>query len=256
MEQTQRLLTRLDEIGRSLENGGLALALIGLGSVGLELARLDEYSDLDFFVIAGQGNKQAFIDDLGWLGRVCPVAYAFRNTADGYKLLFEDGIFCEFAVFEPAELETAAFAPGRVVWKQPGVADTIAIPAKTAASPAPRSIEWLVGEALTNLYVGLGRERRGERLSAMRFIQGYAVDRVVELAAYVEQAASLPADPYAPERRFEGRFPGLAASLPQFAQGYLRNRQSALAILAFLERRFSVSPAMAALVRALAEAED
>lgn len=41
------LLARLDEIGRSLIQSGHAIALIGLGSVGEELHRLDEYSDLD-----------------------------------------------------------------------------------------------------------------------------------------------------------------------------------------------------------------
>ena len=35
------LLYQLDEIGRSLEQSGHALALIGLGSTGLELDRLD-----------------------------------------------------------------------------------------------------------------------------------------------------------------------------------------------------------------------
>jgi len=35
---TESLLTRLDEIGRSLEQSGHALALLGLGSVGQELS--------------------------------------------------------------------------------------------------------------------------------------------------------------------------------------------------------------------------
>jgi len=95
------LLKRLDEIGQSLEQSPHALALIGLGSVGLELYRLDDYSDLDFFVIVEPGYKHAFINDLDWLSKLCPIAYCFLNSVDGYKLLFTDGIFCEFAVFEP-----------------------------------------------------------------------------------------------------------------------------------------------------------
>jgi lincosamide nucleotidyltransferase len=55
---TQSLLKRLNEIGHSLEKSGHALALIGLGSVGLELDRLDSYSDLDFFVIVENGHKR------------------------------------------------------------------------------------------------------------------------------------------------------------------------------------------------------
>ena len=59
---TESLLTRLDEIGHSLEKSGHALALLGLGSVGLELDRIDAYSDLDFFVIVEQGYKLTYIN--------------------------------------------------------------------------------------------------------------------------------------------------------------------------------------------------
>ena len=51
MNTAEALLARLDAIACSLEASGHAEALIGLGSVGLELDRLDEYSDLDFFAI-------------------------------------------------------------------------------------------------------------------------------------------------------------------------------------------------------------
>ena len=40
--ESHLLLKRLDEIGQSLEQSSHALALIGLGSVGLELHRLDD----------------------------------------------------------------------------------------------------------------------------------------------------------------------------------------------------------------------
>ena len=79
--RTQRLLDRLDAIGASLAQSGHGLALIGLGSVGEERQRLDEYSDLDFFAIVQPGYKDAFIGDLGWLERVHPIDFAFQNTA-------------------------------------------------------------------------------------------------------------------------------------------------------------------------------
>src|SRR5512139_486367 len=108
--QTQHLLTRLDEIGQSLAQSGHALALIGLGSVGEELHRLDEYSDLDFFAIVETGYKRRYIDNLDWLSDIAPIAYHFLNSPDGYKLLFADGFFCEFAVFEPQELQHIPFS--------------------------------------------------------------------------------------------------------------------------------------------------
>lgn len=117
--------------------------------------------------------------------------------------------------------------------------------------PAPQSVDWHLGEALTNLYVGLGRYRRGEKLAAQRFIQHYAVDRVIALAAAIEAPQAGHIDPFSPERRIEARMPRLALLLPSMVQGYERSPESALAILAFLEAHFPVSPAMAQAIRAL-----
>ncbi len=251
MNTSQSLLNRLDAIGRSLEQSGHALALIGLGSVGIETSRLDAYSDLDFFAIVEAGYKKRYIDDLGWLRTVAPVAYSFRNTPDGCKLLFADDIFCEFAIFEPAELSGIPFERGRVVWKQPQIDEAIAVPV-VASGPAPQqTAEWQLGEALTNLYVGLCRLRRGEVLSASRFIQGYAVDRVLELVAQMEKESPVSRDRFANERRFEQRYPGFTAQLPYFIQGYERSVDSAQAILDFLEAHFEVNPAMARAIRRL-----
>lgn len=250
------LLKRLDEIATSLQEREPALALIGLGSIGLELDRLDDYSDLDFFVIIEAGHKAAFLDDLSWLQAIHPIAYYFRNTADGYKLLFEDGIFCEFAVFEPAELEQIPFAPGRILWKRPQVAASLAHPAQPPPPPEAKPLDWLLGEALTNLYVGLSRFRRGEKLSAASFIQGYAVDRLLELAPFIEETGPAMADPFGLERRFEWRYSAVAKLLPRFIQGYDRTPQSALAILDFLENHFPVNQVLAWEIRRLADMPD
>jgi hypothetical protein len=252
MNEPQRLLDRLDAIGASLARRDSALALIGLGSVGAELERLDRYSDLEFFVIVRPGCKAHYLEDLSWLEEVAPVAYRFLNTRDGYKLLFVDGVFCEFAVFEEAELSTIPFAAARVVWRAAGVPATIAAtPAAADAATEPPATEWLVGEALTNLYVGLLREQRGERLTALRFIQSYAVDRILALAERLEIPASGLRDPFSLERRYETRFPEMAPLLPAMLQGYERNRESARAALAFLDAHFPLDEAMKAAVLAL-----
>lgn len=248
---TQSLLKRLDEIGRSLEQSGHALALIGLGSVGLELDRLDFYSDLDFFAIVEEGYKRVYLDSLGWLSDIHAIAYSFLNTADGYKVLFEDGIFCEFAVFEPTELEHIPFAPGRIVWKRTEIPDTFGQPISFPASKQKRDEDWLLGEALTNIYVGLNREKRGEKLSATRFIQGYAVDRLLELVEFIEPANETYRDPFVNERRFEQRFPALTSQVSMWMQGYGRNCESALAILAFLEEHFEVNESLVRAIREL-----
>jgi hypothetical protein len=248
---TQSLLTRLDEIGQSLAQSNHALALIGLGSVGLELDRLDNYSDLDFFVIVEEGYKQSYLDSLRWLSDVHPIAYSFLNTVDGYKLLFEDGIFCEFAVFEIAELKNIPFTPGRIVWKRADVPASLGQPVLKPPAASNRDSEWLLGEAVTNIYVGLQRDARGEKLSGMRFIQGYAVDRLLELMEYIEERQGIHRDPFVNERRFEQRHPDVVPCLHTWAQGYANNRDSARSLLQYLEEHFNVNQAMAVEIRKL-----
>ncbi len=240
----QQLIERLNAIGDSLRQTGKAFALLGLGSVGVERDRLDDQSDLDFFAIVKPGYKAEFIRDLSWLTNIAPAAYYFQNTLDGYKFLYADGIFCEYAVFEPDELANIPFAGGAVVWKADDFDESILSPYKRTPGALESTVDWQLGEALTNLYIGLMRLERGEILSAQRFIQHYAVDRTLHLASKVEPRAQAHADPFAVERRIEQLYPSLAPILPNFVQGYSRNRESARAILEYLDSRFDVNPEM------------
>lgn len=235
MAATPDLLARLDAIGQSLAASGQALALIGLGSVGRETARLDAWSDLDFFAIVEPGAKARYLDRLDWLDAAHPLAWHYRNTVDGHKALMVDGVFCEFAVFEPQELAGIPFAPGRLVWARDGVDPAIVEPRRPLPAATLPDETWIVGELLSNLLVGLQRWQRGEKLSAMRLVQVHALDRLIELDAL--RAAPAPGDPFNRERRLEARQAALAAELPALAPGYARTPAAALALLAALERR-------------------
>ncbi|MEO1086651.1 MAG: hypothetical protein AAFY88_20650 [Acidobacteriota bacterium] len=257
----QVLLERLDAIAGVLEARGDVIALLGLGSVGRELERLDEHSDLDFFVIVDPGAKERYLDSLDWLREIRPLAFSVRNTRDGHKALFDDGVFCEFAIFEPDELASIPFATGRLVWRRHDADEALARP--RLELPAASSDEaWLLGEILTNLFVGLGREARGEKLAAMRLIQGYAVDHLlalVDLRGWPDGSeAELPGaeppeaqrrDPFAAVRRAEARHPRLATHLEAWAGGYAVNRRAALSMLDFLVEHFEVPAAMANAIR-------
>ena len=236
----QQLLQRLDDIGRSIAATHEALALIGLGSAGVELERLDEFSDIDFFVVVKDGCKAQFIDDLAWLARVRPLLFVFKNTPDGYKVLFDDDLYAEFAVFEVRELENAVYSPGRIVWKAADFAEQWRVPAKPPVPWQPESREWLIGEMVTCLYVGLCHLRRGERLSAWRFVQGHAFSLLLELIEYHRSDPAL--DVFSKERRFELRHPEWPAHLSHFLQGYDRVAESAQAMLAYLDEHDPVHP--------------
>lgn len=245
MEPGSRLLLRLDAIAQSLAQRPEALALLALGSVGRERARLDAYSDLDFFAIVTPAAKAPFIDDLAWLGAAAPIAYSFRNTADGHKALFEDGIFCEFAVFEPGELAKIPFAPGRLIWKRDEFNEELAQPRAVAGEATPPTREWLVGEIVCNLLIGLKRFHRGEHLAAAFLVQQYAVRHLLQLADLNGMASpEATRDPFAPERRAERRFPQLAAQLDGLMPGALHTPAAARAVLSLLARLEPVPPAM------------
>jgi hypothetical protein len=99
--------------------------------------------------------------------------------------------------------------------------------------------------------VGLLRYQRGEKLSAARFIQGYAVDRIIELSELVEQEMPVARDNYTVDRRYERRFPLTSKRLSQFMQGYDRSVESAREILKFLDEHFEVNPTIKELILTL-----
>lgn len=253
MNTPESLKARMVEIAQALTPSPEALALLGLGSVGLETERLDSWSDLDFFVIVREGYKKQYLSDPSWLETAHPVAYRFANTPDGFKLLFADGIFAEMAVFEPQEMAGIPFAEGRVWWAREGFDTAILRPVNQGGKKwMPPSADFLVGELLTCLYVGLCRYRRGEQLSAWRFIQGYCLDRFLELAEFWETPGPGFEDPYNRDRRFEDRFPVAAQHLPGLLTGYRAIPESALAFLDWLESKTGVNQAMAKEIRKLA----
>ena len=266
----ERLLALLDRLGRVLADRGDAVALLGLGSVGTELDRLDEHSDADFFVVVLPGQVRRYVDDIDWLEATAPIAWSFQNSRDSRKVLFIDGLFAEYAVFTLDELRAVPFHSARVVWARSDGPDFPVAPSDLTEPgvplPALPTVDHQVGEAVTNLFIGLHRDLRGEHLAATRFVQGYAVDRLITVLDLVGPAGgrsqpadgafsgALQRDPYAVERRVEQRLPAGALPLAELVPGYGpgRNAAAALTALDLLERHARVDPAMATRIRSLA----
>lgn len=209
-------LQRLELIAGNLAQEPTALALLALGSVGRDRDRLDEHSDLDFFVIAT--DPERFLSDLGWLGET--LQWSHRDTPDGCKALV-DGLFHEFAVFTPDRFPGVLFEPGVFVWSREGFDATSMVP----TVPERPDDAWLRREILSNLYVGLHRWLRGERLAAMRLVQVQALDNLLRLRG--------TDDPFTPARRAETS--GLP--LDVLAGGYDATPAAAAAILAAIDAR-------------------
>jgi len=243
-------LARLDHLADHLAADPRVEAVLGLGSAGQETERFDDHSDIDFFVIVDTpATKRHYLHGIGWLtGFGSQVAYSFVNDPNGRKALLTDGLFLEYAIFTPDELAELPFAGARVVWTRGRV------PLQGRAVPPAAAIDTIdfhLNEAMTNLYVGLHREQRGEHLTAMRFIQVYAVDRALALVR-LDRATSLKhPDPFEASRRIEQATLAEPLPLDQMIPGYTRNRDAARTILNWLTAHYQTDPVITEAVREL-----
>lgn len=233
-----KVLTRMLALKEEVSKYKEVRCLLGLGSLSNQ-DRLDDFSDIDFFLIVENGQKEKFINDLSWL-EVEPLIYSFKNTRDGYKAMYHDGVFAEFAVFDEEEMKTAKFTGGKVFYHKEDF-DLEIIKPKYEPKLKEVNVNFNINEALTNLYIGLLRDLRGEKSSAMTFIQSYAYGLTIELFPKVFDEEKNEIDPYVFERRIETRFPNQKALLMSMRQGINKNKESAKAILDFLNSNFSVN---------------
>jgi lincosamide nucleotidyltransferase B/F len=243
-----RLLKRLDDMGDYLKNCEDTLGLLGLGSVGVQLSRLDEYSDLDFFLIVKKGAKSKYLDSLFWLDDVYPLPYSFKNTVDGYKILFADGIYGEFAVFEEDEMDAISYSEGRWIFKKKECI-VPKIQSKPFQSLYSDNIDHAINEILTNLLVGLQRYHRKERLAAQRMIEVHALDRLLSILPSIYIEEDVHVDQFNLDRRIEFRFPAFAKKLPLFIQGLENVVASASYILDFVINHFDTDTVMVKEIR-------
>lgn len=240
-ETMHKVYQRMEQLADHVASIKEVRCLLGLGSISSK-DRLDEYSDIDFFLIVENGYKKRFMDHLDWL-EAEPLVYTFQNTKDGYKAMYHDGIFAEFAIFDEEEIKTARFTGGKVFYQKDDF-DLDLIKPKFEPKHREVNVNFNVNEALTNLYIGLLRNLRGEKSSAMSFIQSYAYGLAIELFPTVFEEVKLEVDPYVFERRIEKRFPDQKELLKSMRLGIEHNQLSAKNILYFLNKYFEVDDHM------------
>ena len=250
MQRKETLLQRLSDIGESLRQSQNALALLGFGSIGKEIERLDDYSDLDFIAVVKNGYKQKYINNLEWLEKAKPLTFVFMNTKDGFKVMYEDEIFCEFAVVETGDLEKIPHSEGRVIWKENGFDEKWCSTNDAGVTRwKPESVEWLIGEIITFIYVGLCRYYRGEKLSGYKFIQGQAFDMLIELLYLTkDKNRNVFEDMFSKERRFEKMYDGIDKTLERFLQGYSNTVASAREMIIYLDDNYNINSFMRDLI--------
>jgi len=242
----QRVKETLEILSSAAQNSPHTMALIGAGSAGADISRMDQYSDIDFFLIVEEGSSADFINDNSWFGNQLPIVFAFRDTDHGNKVLLENGVFLEFAIFTEVELSLYGIPGLRTIWCKPG----FVIPDLSSKEPLVRELSYYVNQALSNLLVGALRLRRGERLAALAMIERFALTNL--LIAYRVKNELKIEDSFNIERRAEL---SLGIDFAPMVQGYERLEKSLLEILNFAESNFEVNPEIIKEIRTLIHEE-
>ena len=220
-------LKRFDDIIQLNKQKEHVLGFIGFGSMHYQ-HRLDKYSDIDFFIVVEKAFKNVLLKDISWL-EVAKVAWWYQETPDGLKVMYEDGIFLEFAVFTQDELKGIPFEEGTVYYLKDGISESIFTPKN-----APKKVidqQYTLNTWLSNLYIGLLRELRGEKAASFLMIQVYASHHFLTLLN-----PSID-DPFVVERRVESR---INLDYEKLYAGYLGNKTSAMYQLRILKETYDI----------------
>lgn len=212
-----------DYTERLIENAQQDDSVLGLVLVGstADTARVDEWSDHDFFWVVKPALGENYRTDLSWIPDIERAVMHPRETDHGLKVVFDDGRVLEFAVFEDAELELAALnAYAVAVDKQDLLQRCAAIAAKSGLARTydfAREFELF----LALLLIGAGRARRGEVLIAGQFIRSYCVEKLLGLirAAHAPvPGTEAQADNLNAFRRFEKQYPSMSRRIENACQ--------------------------------------
>lgn len=212
---SQSTLARFIKYSDSLTNSCVQHPkIIGLVLVGstAETERVDEWSDHDFFVITQSGEQEPLRRDLSWLPNSESIAFWFRETEHGLKVVYNSGDVLEFAIFDCDELRGCMVNHHRLAYGDENVLQALS----TAKDRLP---EVVVGDDLADfrhflsvLVIQVGRARRGELLTAGQGIRGTAAMALLKVLT-----RRLPHDQRSDRldvsRRFEFAHPEIGAAV-------------------------------------------
>ena len=231
----------IDDLTQNLERDPRVLGLIALGSMARQDYLPDIWSDHDFFVIVETGTQEDFRLDLKWLPDFENIAYHLLEKAYGVKVLYQDGHLLEFAIFDREELKIAKVNRYLVLLDQDGIEQQLQTLKQNSAGQTsnPSEDNILFGMFITNLLVGVGRYKRGERLNGHEFVKLYAVaDLLKLLEKYLPAPTKSLLDNFNPWRRFERVFPELGRELDSILS--LAVPFAAKALLELAERELAI----------------
>jgi hypothetical protein len=202
------------ELLRTLEAEANVLGVVALGSTGDPTHR-DSWSDHDFWVVTRPGHQDVLLNDVSWLPDAQNILVQVRHGRRHCGVLYRSGHLAEFAVFDPAEATEGTVTVYRMLLDRGDVAASVArARERVPGAWSEQRRAFVFDNFLILLHTAVARWHRGERLSARRYLAGFAVDALLGLVLEYSPAAVAPArDPADPRRRIERQQPRVAAAV-------------------------------------------
>ena len=202
--------TYTDQLRASLESARDVLGFVTLGSTADSTLR-DQWSDHDFWVITKPGAQYKFVNDLSWLPDYDEIAIVVCHGKHGRAVLYRNRHQVEFAVFDVDQARTGKIERYQVLIDRGQIAELIESVHQHTLEEArvkPDALENLCA----TLWSACERHCRGELLSARQYIDGFAVNKLLNLISGNEPDDERK-DVLDPRRRLELRSPALAAAV-------------------------------------------
>jgi hypothetical protein len=206
-----RFLGFLDHLVQIARTRDDVQGLVAFGSTA-DRNRVDEWSDHDFAWITTAGAQDRYRHDLSWLPDHERIVLSVVEHHGGVKVVYDEGRRLEFGIADVEAFSTWAGAPAEVLVGDAAVHDATArVVARRPEGDVDAARE--VRLMLTQIHSGVGRTRRGEKLSGSGLVRFEAVNHLARALAARLPGDTTRLDPLDPRRRFDHVHPELGARL-------------------------------------------
>ncbi|RCW60370.1 MULTISPECIES: hypothetical protein [Halanaerobium] len=206
------------ELSQNLKSEADVIGLLALGSMAEKDHDPDLWSDHDFSIIVKAGNQDKYIDKLFWLPEEYEAVFTYKEAANSRKIILKNMHLIEYAVFTLEDLKKLKINSYRLLIDKNGISDYIE-EIKNETSRTSKLLtenKVLLGNLLTDLFIGIGRYKRGEKISAHYFIKEKGLKQLLLLIEKnIDNNEIDNLDNLDPFRRFEYNYPDLALMINQ-----------------------------------------
>lgn len=195
---------RTERIAAACADDPRISGLVLFGSTA-DTTRVDEWSDHDFAVIAAPEHVEALRADLSFLRDADRPLAVVREHHDGFKAVTADGRPMEFAVTDLDGL--LGFEANDWAVRIGDEALRARMHGIAARPRRPIDVTGAATAVIVAILIGVGRYRRGERVSASTSVRGFAGEHLASLIGACLRPAEDRHDDLDPHRRIEFSHP-------------------------------------------------